>query len=75
MCGQVHATDLSPAAIARAAREAASFGAALTFTAADFRALETTKSDTFDMVLCCGNTLAHLLEEADLRVAAAQMRT
>jgi methylase of polypeptide subunit release factors len=29
--GTVHATDLSPAAIARAGREAASFGAALTF--------------------------------------------
>ncbi len=36
----VHATDLSPAAVARAAREALSFGAALTFDVADFHALE-----------------------------------
>jgi SAM-dependent methyltransferase len=69
----VHATDLSPAAIARAAREVASFGAALTLAAADFHALETTMSDTFDVVLCCDHTLVHLLGEADLRVAAAQM--
>jgi glycine/sarcosine N-methyltransferase len=71
----VHATDLSPAAVARAAREAASFGAALTFDVADFRSLEAKVIDTFDVVLCCDNTLAHLLEDADLRMAAAQMRT
>jgi SAM-dependent methyltransferase len=70
----VHATDLSPAAVARAAREATSFGAALTFEVADFRALETKMSDTFDVVLCGDNTLAHLLEDADLRMATAQMR-
>lgn len=70
----VHATDLSPAAVARAAREAPSFGAILTFGVADFRALETQITATFDVVLCCDNTLAHLLEDADLRVAVAQMR-
>jgi glycine/sarcosine N-methyltransferase len=70
----VHATDLSPAAVARAAREASSFGAALTFDVADCRALEATMSDTFDVVLCCDNTLAHLLEDTELRAAAAQMR-
>jgi glycine/sarcosine N-methyltransferase len=70
----LHATDLSPAAIARAVREAASFGAALTFAVADVRALETTMSDAFDVVLCCDHTLAHLLEAAALCVAAAQMR-
>src|SRR5262249_42101174 len=69
----VHATDLSPAAIARAAREAASFGAVLTFAAADFCAPETTMSDTVHVMLCCDPTLAQLWEEADLRVAA-QMR-
>jgi methylase of polypeptide subunit release factors len=58
----VHATDLSPAAIACAGREAASFGAALTFAVADFRALETTMRDTPDVVLCWDHTLAHLLE-------------
>src|SRR5437868_676453 len=36
----VYATDFSPTAIERAAREAASFGVALTFTIADFRALD-----------------------------------
>jgi 2-polyprenyl-3-methyl-5-hydroxy-6-metoxy-1,4-benzoquinol methylase len=70
----VHATDLSPVAVARAAREALSFGAALTFDVADFRTLATKQSATFDVVLCGDNTPAHLLEEADLRVATAQMR-
>lgn len=70
----VHATDLSPAAVARAAREAASFGAALTFGVADFCALDAKMIDTFDVVLCCDNTLAHLLEDADLRAATAQMQ-
>jgi SAM-dependent methyltransferase len=69
----VSATDLSPAAVARAAREAASFGVSMTFEVADFRALDAKVTGTFDVVLCCDNTLAHLLEDADLRVAAAQM--
>jgi glycine/sarcosine N-methyltransferase len=60
----VHATDLSPAAIARAARDAESFGAALTFAVADFCSFETTMRDTFDMVRCCDNTLAHRFVEA-----------
>src|SRR5262245_16878769 len=59
----VRTTDLSPAAVARAAREAASFGAALTSAVADFCTLKTTMSDPFDVVLCCDNTLAHQLEE------------
>ena len=70
----VHATDLSPTAVARATREAASFGAALTFDVADFCALNTRMSDTFDVVVCGDNTLAHLLADTDLRVATAQMR-
>jgi SAM-dependent methyltransferase len=70
----VHATDLSPAAVARAAREAASFRTALTCGVADFRTLDTQMTATFDVVLCCDNTLAHLLEDADLCVAVAQMR-
>jgi glycine/sarcosine N-methyltransferase len=48
----VHATDLSLAAVTCAAREAASFGAALTFDVAGFRSLVTKVIDTFDVVLC-----------------------
>jgi glycine/sarcosine N-methyltransferase len=70
----VSATDLSPAAVERAAKEAEFFGASLTFDVADFRALDTKMMDTFDVVLCCDNSLSHLLEDTDLRVAVAQMR-
>jgi glycine/sarcosine N-methyltransferase len=70
----VHATELNPAAVARAAREALSFGASLAFGVADLLTLETQITATFDVALCCDNTLAHLLEDADLRVAVAQMR-
>lgn len=69
----VHATDLSPAAIERARREAAAFGVTLTFGVADFRLLQTQVAGHFDVVLSCDNALAHLLDEADLRRAARSM--
>jgi SAM-dependent methyltransferase len=70
----VHATDLSPAAVERAAREAAAQGAALTVGVADFRTLETQVAGTFDIVLSCDNSLPHLLTDDDLRQAARSMR-
>jgi 2-polyprenyl-3-methyl-5-hydroxy-6-metoxy-1,4-benzoquinol methylase len=70
----VHATDLSPAAVERAAREAAAQGAALTVGVADFRTLETQVAGMFDVVLSCDNSLPHLLTDDDLRRAARSMR-
>ncbi len=65
----VHATDLSPAAVARAEVEAAALGASLTFGVADFRALDRQVAARFDVVLTCDNALPHLLDEKDLSVA------
>lgn len=72
---RVHATDLSPVAVARAAREAASFGVSLTVGVADLRRLETDVDGLFDVVLSCDNALAHLLSADDLRLAFRHMRS
>ena len=71
---QVHATDLSPRAVARAAREASSFGATLTVGVADFRSLIADVPGTFDVVLAADNAVAHLLTDDDLGRAARNMR-
>lgn len=70
----VHATDLSPAAVARAAAEARTFGVALTTGVADFRALATEVPGEYDVVLSCDNAVPHLLTDADLLTAARSMR-
>jgi SAM-dependent methyltransferase len=70
----VHATDFSASSVERAKREAASFGVAMSFGVADWRALDVTVEDDFDVVICMDNALSHLLDDADLRLAARQMR-
>lgn len=70
---RVHATDLSPNAVARAEREAVAVGAALAFGIADLRTLGDQVSGEFDVVLACDNALPHLLTDADLRLAVASM--
>lgn len=45
----------------------------MTFGVADFRALDTQVSGTFDIVLSCDNSLPHLLTEDDLRRAIHSM--
>lgn len=69
----VHATDLSPTAVARAGREAGSFGVPLTTGVADLRALTTQVAGLFDVVLACDNALPHLLADDDLLLAVRQM--
>lgn len=66
---RVHATDLSPAQIERAKQEADTFGARLTFSIADMRALETQVEGRFDIVISCDNSLPHLLTRKDLSKA------
>jgi glycine/sarcosine N-methyltransferase len=70
---QVHATDLSPLAVARAKQEAEAVGARLTFGVADLRALARHVSGEFDVVLACDNALPHLLTDDDLDLATANM--
>ena len=74
LCGYtVHATDLSPAAVARAEREAAALGAAVTWGVADLRTLDRQVAGTFNVVLSCDNSLPHLLSDDDLSLAARGM--
>lgn len=70
---QVHATDLSPAAVRRAEREAGSFGVSLTFGIADFRSLDTQVAGSFEVVMSCDNSVPHLLRDEDLLLAARNM--
>jgi SAM-dependent methyltransferase len=62
----VLATDLSPASVARAAREAEAMGTRLRTGVADFTRLPEQVAGTFDCVLSCDNSVAHLHEDADL---------
>ncbi len=70
---KVHATDLTPSAVARAEREAREFGVSLTWGVADVRRLRTQVAGTFDIVLSCDNALPHLLTDKDLMLAAQNM--
>ena len=70
---RVHATDVSPAAVARAQREAAAVGVSLSFGVADLRALAALVAGEFDVVLACDNALPHLLTDDDLRRAIANL--
>ncbi|MET9296014.1 class I SAM-dependent methyltransferase [Streptomyces sp. NPDC003077] len=68
----VTGTDLSPAAVARAAREAAARGVRMETAAADMRYLPF-GDGAFDGVVCADNSLAHLLTPPDLLAALAAM--
>ena len=71
---QVHATDLSTVSIDCARQEATKLGADMTFGVADYRELEATVDDTFDVVLSCDNSIAHCLKDEDLDAALASMK-
>ncbi len=71
---QVHATDLSKVSIECAREEATKLGTTMTFGIADFRELEATVSDTFDVVLSCDNSIAHCLKDEDLNAALTSMK-
>jgi glycine/sarcosine N-methyltransferase len=66
---RVHATDLSPASVQRAANEASALGVPLTTGVADLRTLDTQVPGTFDAVLSCDNALPHLITDEDLHAA------
>jgi SAM-dependent methyltransferase len=71
---RVFASDISPASVARAEREATAAGLKLAgFAVADLRALSDQISQRFDVVLSCDNAIPHLLEDAELSAAAGQL--
>ena len=71
---RVYATDLSRPALLRARREARSRGARLTLAQADLRDLGHSVAGTFDVVICCDNSLAHMMTARDLERAARSIR-
>ncbi|MFJ6481190.1 MULTISPECIES: class I SAM-dependent methyltransferase [unclassified Streptomyces] len=70
---RVTGTDLSPASVARAAREAAQRSLTLPAAVADMRALPFADA-SFDAVVCADNALPHLLTAEDVRAALAETR-
>ncbi|WP_078971976.1 class I SAM-dependent methyltransferase [Streptomyces sp. WM6368] len=68
---RVTGTDLSPASVTRAAREAARRGLALPLAVADMRALPFAEA-SFDAVVCADNALPHLLTARDVGTALAE---
>lgn len=68
---RVTGSDLSPGAVARAAREAARRRLPLSWLVADFRALPI-RAASVDVVLVCDNALPHLDTPADIRTALAE---
>jgi SAM-dependent methyltransferase len=65
-------SDLSPAAVQRARREASARGMSIDFTVADMRASNDHQKRDFDVVLCADNSLPHLLSDEEITVALRQ---
>lgn len=70
---QAAGCDASPQMIEQARANAAKAGVKVRFEVADFARLDKF-SETFDAVLCLGNSLPHLLSQEDLVKALGQMR-
>ncbi len=65
----VTASDISDGELAEAKARAAKKNLNIRFVHADFRALQETFSEQFDIVICMDNALPHMLSEADLAAA------
>lgn len=69
----VTGSDLSPAAVARAQREAPRFGVKIPFLLADLEALSKAHAGPFDIVCAFDNAVAHFVDDAALVTALGQM--
>jgi len=67
-------TDISPNAVRRAQQEAAQRGASVEFSVGDMRRTGELRGIAPDVVISCDNSMPHLLTDADLLLAFAQMR-
>lgn len=70
---RVTGLDASAAAVARARREAAVLGVNADFHVADMRKPTEYGPGAFDAVICCDNSLPHMLTEHDVRAALSRM--
>jgi len=71
---RVTASDLSPAAVARAGTEAQARGLAIDFAVADLRRLSRAFHHPFAAVLACDNAIPHLLSDDEIRTAFIESR-
>jgi SAM-dependent methyltransferase len=67
------ASDLSPGAVRRADEEAERLGVEINFSVADMRRAHEHHGRTFDVVICCDNSLPHLLSDAEILDALREM--
>jgi glycine/sarcosine N-methyltransferase len=65
--------DISPAMIERARTNAKGAGSAVSFSVASFPDLPATVGSDFDVVLCLGNSLVHVIDESQLLASLAAM--
>lgn len=65
----VTGSDISKGELAEARERAARNNVSIHFERADFRALSETFSEKFDIVICMGNALPHMLSAEDLKSA------
>jgi SAM-dependent methyltransferase len=70
---EVTASDLSPAAVERAAREAALRGLTLRTGVADLRHAFDQHRRSFDVVIACDNAVPHLLSDEEILAAFEQL--
>lgn len=68
----VSGIDLSPKSISQAHENAKEFGVDIDFQVGNLKDLDRIPADAFDVVLNCGNTLAHFLSTEDLYHAFKQ---
>jgi len=67
-------SDLAAAAVRRASREAHQRGLSVQLSVCDMRAVHAHHGSGFEVVLCCDNSLPHLLTDQDLLTALQQFR-
>ena len=70
----LHASDLSPKAVAQAKSNAARFGVKIDFQTADFRDLSRI-AGLYDVVISCDNSLPHLETEAEMLTALRELQS
>ncbi len=71
---RVTASDLSPGAVRRARAEAERLGVQIDLSVADMRRAHEHHGRTFDVVICCDNSLPHLLSDGEIVTALRQFR-
>ncbi len=70
---QVRGSDISGQAIRRAQAEAVARGQSIDFSVCDMRAAHAHHGTGCDLVICCDNSVPHLLSDAQISVAFEQM--